>query len=296
MLKRTIYIGNPAYLKVKDLQMLVIDPETKTSKGAIPIEDMALLVLDHYQVTLSNQLLIQLQGNNVIVISCDAHHLPFAMTQPLYGHSEFSERIQCQLQVSEPLKKQLWKQTIEQKIRNQQLLLQVLEKPYDAMHSYKNGVKSGDSSNMEGKAAQYFWKHLFEDFSRGRHGDAPNGMLNYGYAILRSIIARGLVSSGLLPVLGIFHHNKYNPYCLADDIMEPYRPFVDKMVYNYINTHGSQEELSKDQRTYLLQIATQDVLIDGQVRPLMVAISTTTASLYKCYAGELRQIKYPIMD
>lgn len=296
MLKRTIYIGNPAYLKIKDLQMLVIDPSSKISKGTIPLEDIALLVLDHYQITLSHQLLIALQGNNVVVISCDAHHLPFAMTQPLYGHSEFSERIQCQLAVSEPLKKQLWKQTVEQKIRNQQGLLTLLDKPYASMDSYKNAVKSGDSTNMEGIAAQYFWKHLFDDFSRGRHGTAPNAMLNYGYAILRSIIARGLVSSGLLPVLGIFHHNKYNPYCLADDIMEPYRPFVDKMVYNYIQANGTTEELSKEQRSYLLQIATQDVLIDGQVRPLMVAISTTTASLYKCYAGELRQIKYPMLD
>ncbi|PCH76575.1 MAG: subtype II CRISPR-associated endonuclease Cas1 [Flavobacteriaceae bacterium] len=296
MLKRTIYIGNPAYLKIKDLQMLVIDPKSNTSKGGIPVEDMAILVLDHYQITLSHQLLIALQGNNVVVISCDAHHLPFAMIQPLYGHSEFSERIQCQLTVSEPLKKQLWKQTVEQKIRNQQGLLALLDKPFEGMDAYKNAVKSGDSSNMEGIAAQYFWKHLFEDFSRGRHGTAPNSMLNYGYAILRSIVARGLVSSGLLPVLGIFHHNKYNPYCLADDIMEPYRPFVDKMVYNYIQIHGSTAELSKEQRSYLLQIATQDVLIDGQVRPLMVAVSTTTASLYKCYTGDLRQIKYPMLD
>ncbi len=295
MLKRTIYIGNAAYLKIKDLQMQIIEPESKLCKGTIPIEDMALLVLDHFQITLSNQLLIQLQGNNVVVISCDAQHLPFAMTQPLYGHSEFSERIQCQLSVSEPLKKQLWKQTIEQKIRNQQLLLQLLEKPYKAMDAYKYAVKSGDSSNMEGVSAQYFWKHLFDDFSRNRHGDSPNSMLNYGYAILRSIVARALVSSGLLPVLGIFHHNKYNPYCLADDIMEPYRPFVDKMVYSYIHLHGSPEHLTKEHRAHLLQIATQDVLIDGQTRPLMVAISTTTASLYKCYAGTLRQIKYPIL-
>ncbi len=296
MIKRTIYIGNPAYIKLYQNQMLIQDPGTKEKRASIPVEDMALLLLDHHQITLTTQLITKLQGNNTAIITTDAHHLPFGLMLPLYGHSEYSERIKYQLQVSEPLKKQLWKQTVEQKITNQQAVLSLFDKPIEAMNLYKNQVKSGDSTNMEGKAAQYYWKHLFDDFTRERHGGAPNHMLNFGYAILRSIVARALVSSGLLPVFGIFHKNKYNPYCLADDIMEPYRPFVDKMVYNYSRQHSMPDELDRNLKAYLLQIATQDVLIKGKVRPLMVAVTTTTASLYNCFTGKNRLILYPEID
>ena len=295
MIKRTIYIGNPSYLKLKQKQLVVQDPETKEIKGTVPVEDIALLLLDHYQITISNQLLIKLQGNNVAVISCDEHHLPFGMMLPMYGHTEYSERIKHQLAASEPLKKQLWKQTVEQKIENQKALLNLNNKVSEPLAEYKLNVKSGDTTNREGMAAQFYWKHLFENFYRERFGDEPNNLLNFGYAILRSIVARALVSSGMLPVLGIFHRNKYNAYCLADDIMEPYRPFVDKLVYNYVVNSGNSE-LTKEARAYILTIATQDVFIDGVVRPLFVAVTTTTSSLYKCFAGELRQIKYPELD
>jgi len=296
MIKRTIYIGNPAYLKLYQNQMLVQEPRTKEKLGSIPIEDMALLLLDNHQVTISTQLITKLQGNNVAIITTDAHHMPFGIMLPMFGHSEYSERIKHQLQASEPLKKQLWKQTVEQKIKNQQTVLQLFEKPSEHMNSYFENVRSGDTTNMEGIAAQNYWKYLFDDFTRERFGGEPNNMLNFGYAILRSIVARALVSSGLLPVLGIFHKNKYNPYCLADDIMEPYRPFVDKRVYNYILNNPKPIELTKEIKAYLLGIVTQDVLIDNKVRPLMIAVTTTTASLYKCYKGVARQIIYPEID
>tara|TARA_B100000787_G_scaffold144550_1_gene114442 strand:- start:492 stop:1379 length:888 start_codon:yes stop_codon:yes gene_type:complete len=295
MIKRTIYIGNPSYLKLKQQQLVVQEPGNQKIKGTVPIEDIAILMLDHYQITISNRLLVQLQGNNVVVISCDAHHLPSGMMLPMHGHTEYSERIKHQLAASEPLKKQLWKQTVEQKIKNQKAVLDLNQKVSEPLEEYRLTVKSGDTTNREGIAAQYYWKHLFKNFSRERFGEAPNNLLNFGYAVLRSIVARAIVSSGLLPVLGIFHRNKYNPYCLADDIMEPYRPFVDKLVYNYILS-SNNSELTKDAKTTILTIATQDVFIDGLLRPLFVAITTTTASLYKCYTGELRQIKYPKLD
>jgi len=296
MIKRTIYIGNPAYLKIKQNQLIIQEPETNRLKATIPVEDLALLMLDHYQITISNQLLTRLQGNNVAIINCDAHHLPLGIMLPLYGHTEHSERVKYQLEASVPLKKQLWKQTVQQKIKNQQAILKLNNKTFEQMEYYFENVKSGDVTNMEGKAAQYYWKNLFDDFTRERFGNAPNNLLNFGYAVLRSIVARALVNSGLLPVLGIFHKNKYNPYCLADDIMEPYRPFIDKLVYNYTYMNGMTNELSKEIRAYLLNIATHDVVIDHVQRPLMVAVSTTTASLYKCFTGELRQIKYPELD
>lgn len=296
MIKKTIYIGNPAYLRLHQNQLQIQEPKTKAVKGIVPIEDIAILMLDNYQITISNQLIVKLQTNNAVIVSCDSHHLPFAMMLPMFSHTEYSERLKVQLEVSKALKKQLWKQIIIQKIKNQQALLQLNDKQYLHMDNYWQNVTSGDTTNMEGIAAQNYWKYLFTDFHRERFGSEPNNLLNFGYAVLRSIVARALVSSGLLPVLGIFHKNKYNPYCLADDIMETYRPFVDKMVFNYISMHDDISKLNKEIKTYLLNIATQDVLIDNKVRPLLIAVTTTTASLYKCYKAESRNIKLPILD
>lgn len=295
MLKRTIYIGNPAYLKLKDRQLKVIDPETGVEKGSVPVEDIAVLMLDNYQITISHQLMVALQGNNVALVSCDAQHLPFAMMLPMSGHVEHSERLKNQINISEPLRKQLWKQTVEAKISQQMLLLKKLRKPHESLVDYGNQVKSGDSTNMEGIAAQYYWKQLFENFSREREGESPNNLLNFGYAVLRSIVARALVSSGLNPTLGIFHRNKYNAYCLADDIMEPYRPYVDWMVYRWMEENPNESELTPEVKSFLLQIATHDVMIMQKLRPLMVAVSSSTASLYKCFTGELRSLRYPLL-
>ena len=294
MLYRSIYIGNPAYLKLKDKQLKVTDPETKEEKGSIPIEDIGLLMLDHYQITLSHQLIQELMKNNVILISCDERHLPLAGMLPFSGNTLFSERVKIQMEVSEPLKKQLWKQTIECKILNQLKVLEQLGKYTSHMYEYLKQVKSGDTTNMEGIAAQHYWKHLIEgDFLRDRFGDGPNPFFNFGYGVLLSIIARALVDTGLLLVLGIFHRNKYNPYCLASDIMEPYRPIVDLLVMKWLQLHPEKQSLDKESKTFLLQIATQDVNIEKLVRPLMVGVKMTASSLLKCYTGEKRQISYP---
>lgn len=293
MLKRSIYIGNPSYLKLKQNQLVVQCPETKETKGTIPIEDMALLMLDHHQITLSTQLLNHLMGNTVAVIHCDAHHLPNGLMLPLHSHTELTERWRVQLDASLPLKKQLWKQTVTHKIENQKALLHKRHAPIEAMDYYLSQLTSGDAQNMEGKAANHYWKHLLTDFQRARFGDSPNNFLNFGYAVLRSIVARALVSSGLLTAQGIFHRNKYNPYCLADDVMEPYRPFVDQLVLQYLEENKNAEELTTAAKAYLLGIATQDVVIDEKQRPLLVAVTTTTASLYKCLTGERRSILYP---
>lgn len=294
MITRSIYIGNPAYLKLKDEQLYIMEPETGQMKGKIPLEDLGLLMLDHWQITVSHQLIQKMMGNNVVVISCDAHHLPHGIMLPLHGHTEFSDRIKDQMEASEPLKKQLWKQTIECKIENQKEVLRRLGNYYEPMIDYRNNVKSGDLTNMEGIAAQHYWKYLISlDFLRQRFGDSPNQFFNFGYSVLRSIVARAIVETGLLPVLGIFHKNKYNPYCLADDMMEPYRPFVDWLVMDWLTRNPETEELTKEFKAHILQIATKDVKIDGKTRPLMVAVKTTVSSLYKCYTGEKRQISYP---
>lgn len=294
MLYRSIYISNPAYLKLKDNQMKVLDPETKEEKGSVAIEDLGFLMLDHFQITISHQLIQYLMQNNVVVVSCDSSHLPLGMMLPLFGHTEHSERVKIQMEASEPLKKQLWKQTVESKIENQKEVLAQLGLHFQPMLEYLQNVKSGDSTNMEGIAAQHYWKNLFEtDFIRQRFGDFPNSHLNFGYAVLRSMVARAVVDTGMLPVLGIFHKNKYNPYCLADDLMEPFRPFVDYLVLDWIKQNPELEQLNKDFKAHILTIATMDVTIEGNQRPLMVAIKTTVVSLYKCYTGEKRQISYP---
>ena len=294
MLYRSVYIGNPAYLKLKDKQLKVTDPETKEEKGSIPIEDIGLLMLDHYQITLSHQLIQELMKNNVILISCDERHLPLAGMLPFSGNSLFSERVKVQMEISEPLKKQLWKQTIECKIQNQLRVLEQLGTYAAPMYEYLKQVKSGDTSNMEGIAAQHYWKYLIDnDFLRERFGDYPNPFFNFGYGVLLSIIARALVDTGLLLVLGIFHRNKYNPYCLASDIMEPYRPIVDLLVMKWLQLHPEKQNLDKESKAFLLQIATKDVTIEKLVRPLIVGVKMTASSLLKCYTGEKRQISYP---
>ena len=294
MITRSIYIGTPSYLKLKDEQMYIMEPSTNVMKGRVSVEDLGLLMLDHFQITISHQLIQKMMGNNVVVVSCDAHHLPHGIMLPLYGHTEHSDRIKDQLQASEPLKKQLWKQTVECKIENQKEVLRRLGNYYEPMMNYQNNVKSGDSTNMEGIAAQHYWKYLISlDFLRQRFGESPNQFFNFGYAVLRSIVARSIVETGLLPVLGIFHKNKYNPYCLADDLMEPYRPFVDWLVMDWLTKNPEIEELTKEFKAHLLQVATKDVWIDGKKRPLLVAVKTTVISLYKCYITEKRLISYP---
>lgn len=295
MLKRTIYIGNPAYLKLKDNQLKIEDPITKEVKGSVAVEDMGFLILDHPQITLSHPVILALQQQNVAIVSCDESHLPLGLMLPMSGHVEHSDRLKHQINCSEPLRKQLWKQTVEAKIFQQKEVLRKMKLPFEAMNGYLQEVKSGDSTNMEGIAAQYYWKTLFDDFTRERKGDAPNNFLNFGYAVLRSMVARALVSSGLHPTIGIFHRNKYNAYCLADDIMEPYRPYVDVLVVEWMQNPEATHVLDKEAKAHLLQLATKDVYINGLQRPLMAALSITTSSLCKCFSAESRVLHYPMM-
>lgn len=297
MIKRTLYFGNPTYLSLKDEQLSIRLPQTENSK-TIPIEDIGFVVLDNRQITITQGLLDALLENNCALITCDKSHLPTGLMLSLSGNTIQTERFRAQIEASLPLKKQLWQQTIQQKILNQAKVIQQ-ERGIDAknMVAWASSVKSGDTDNREAVAAAYYWKELFpdiDDFTRDRYGVPPNNLLNYGYAILRAIVARALVSSGLMPTLGIHHHNRYNAYCLADDIMEPYRPIIDKLILSIL---GKSEEypnnLSVELKTQLLQIPVIDVNIDGVRSPLMNAVATTTASLYKCFAGESRRLLYP---
>ena len=308
MIKKTLCFSNPAYLSLKDAQLVIRQPDIVNAKGlpeiikkqgelTRPVEDIGVVVLDHRQITITSGALEALLENNCAVITCDSHSMPVGLLLPLTGNTTQNERFRDQINASVPLRKQLWQQTIQCKIRNQAKVLSLCTEVEDkCMQVWANEVRSGDPDNLEARAAVYYWKSLFGDidgFIRDRDGIPPNNLLNYGYAILRAVVARSLVASGLLPTLGIHHHNRYNAYCLADDIMEPYRPYVDQLVYTIVEQYGDDVEISKDIKSELLAIPTLDVVINGKRSPLMVGVSQTTASLYKCFSGELRKIAYP---
>ncbi len=296
MIKRTLFFGNPAYLSTRNGQLVVNFPEGDTDEKSIPIEDLGYVVLEHPQITITNGLLMKLVQNKTAVITCDKQHLPNGFLQPLVGHSEQTERIRQQLNASVPLKKQLWQQTVTAKVANQAKHLLKQGKNALKLKRWAHEVRSGDVGNIEAIAAAYYFQNLFDEvegFSRNQKGVAPNNLLNYGYAILRAITARALLSSGLLPSVGIFHSNKYNAFCLADDVMEPYRPFVDALVYHIVESGYSTEEIDKKIKSELLLIPAMDVIIDGKQSPLMVAMSRTTNSLYECFSGTSRRILYP---
>ncbi|MEG2514939.1 MAG: type II CRISPR-associated endonuclease Cas1, partial [Bacteroidaceae bacterium] len=247
--------------------------------------------------TISSGVLEALLENNSAIITCDNKSMPIGLMLPLYSNTTQNERFRQQLSASLPLQKQLWQQTIRMKIENQATVLQKCTgEEIKCMRIWAADVKSGDPTNLEARAAAFYWKSLFSNidgFTREREGIPPNNLLNYGYAILRAVVSRSLVASGLLPTLGIHHHNRYNAYCLADDIMEPYRPYVDELVFNIVKSGIGYEELTKDLKVQLLGIPILEVKIDGKRSPLMIAVSQTTASLYKCFSGESRRIAYP---
>lgn len=311
MIKKTLCFSNPAYLSMRNKQLVIKIPQVEKSdmpdgmkqefETTRPIEDLGVVILDNKQITITSSLLAALLDNNCAVISCDDRSMPVGLLLPLEGNTIQSERFKDQIEASLPLKKQMWQQTIQAKVANQAAVLESCrDDKFPCMHIWAKDVASGDIMNVEARAAAFYWSNLFqcvfglESFTRGREGDSPNQLLNYGYAILRAIIARALVGSGLLPTLGIHHHNRYNAYCLADDIMEPYRPYVDELVYEIIMKYGVPEEgIPADIKRELLTIPTLDVTINDKRSPLMVAAGYTTASVARCFSGESRKIDYP---
>ena len=310
MIKRTLCFSNPIYLSLRNAQLVLHIPEVENNKTlpeaikkeaerTIPIEDIGVVVLDNRRITITSGAMEALLENNCAVITCNQKSMPVGLLLPLCSNTTQNERFRSQLEASLPLRKQLWQQTIKQKILNQEHVLRInTAQETKCMRVWSNDVRSGDSDNLEARAAAYYWKNVFTtypNFVRDREGTPPNNLLNYGYAILRAIIARALVGSGLLPTLGIHHHNRYNAYCLADDIMEPYRPYVDQLVLDIIQCNSEISDITRDLKMQLLGIPMLDVVINGKRSPLMIAAQQTTASLARCFAGENKRISYPEM-
>lgn len=290
MLKKSILIENKSSVSVKNLQLII---KSEIRESSIPIEEIGFLVIDNPETFLSIPAMNLLVENNTALIICSQNHLPNGMFLNLNSHHIQQEIFKNQINASVPLKKQLWQQTVIEKISNQGILLQKLTNQKNNFDFLASKVLSGDTSNMEGVAANFYWKSFFEcDFKRERFGDYPNIFLNYGYAILRAATARALSGSGLLNTLGIHHKSKYNAFALADDIMEPFRPVVDEAVWKIMQNY-SEQELNTKIKAELLQILTRTVYFKNEKSPLMVALQKTASSLQQCYTGERKKIKYP---
>jgi CRISP-associated protein Cas1 len=300
MIKRTLYFGSPLRLKLNNSQLVVDYADEQQESKSIPVEDIGMVVIDHQQVGITHGIINALIDNNAAILWCDNRHLPNGLVLPMAGNDTFTKKMRTQLEASEPLKKQLWKQTIQQKILNQAAILKWMGKHYEPVRKLAANVGSGDMENIEGRASYLYWQTLFEDdedFKRHRYGPPPNQLFNYGYAILRAVVARSLVASGCFLAMGIHHRNQYNAFCLADDIMEPYRPYVDRVVMQMLRDAKEPitEDITKEQKQALLQIPTIDIVIDGERSPLMVGMQRTTASVMKCFEGEARKILYAEM-
>ena len=310
MIKKTLCFSHPIYLSLHNAQLVLHFPEIESNKAipkilkeeaerTIPIEDIGVVVLDNQRITITAGVLEALLENNCAIISCNQRGLPVGLLLPLAGNTIQHERFHTQIEASKPLKKQLWQQTVKRKIINQENILHFnTGKETNCMRVWANDVRSGDPDNLEARAAAYYWHNLFKDypnFVRDREGAPPNNLLNYGYAILRAVVTRALVVSGLLPTFGIHHHNRYNAYCLADDIMEPYRPYIDQLVLNIIEKNKDVSLINREIKMQLLSIPMLDVKINGKRSPLMIAAQQTTSSLAKCFAGQSSCISYPEM-
>lgn len=294
MLKRTLLFTSPVYLSLKNEQLVVCFKDTPDDKRTIPIEDIGFILIDNPMVSITMPLINALADNNVALIFCDEKSMPNAMLQNLDTHSLQCEILNKQIAVGEVLRKNLWKQTVEAKIKNQSKLLMKLGKDGNVLKPYYSNVKSGDADNREGAAARIYWMRLFgNDFVRDRNLPGINSLLNYGYTILRAATTRALMGAGLLPAIGIFHHNRSNAFPLADDIMEPYRPYVDKIVYDMFN--DGMVDLNQTSKSCLLHILVCDTHFSKVTRPLSIALTMTAASLVKCYSKELSKINYPLM-
>ncbi len=290
MIKRSILIENKAAIHAQNQQLLI---KTEHKESSIPIEDLGFVLIDNMETYLSMNSMNTLVENNVAVIICGKNHMPNGMFLNLNSHHIQQEIFKKQLEASLPLKKQLWQMTIVEKIRNQGELLQKMTGELNPLESFAKRVMSGDTSNMEGAAAAYYWKTFFDfSFKRERFGDYPNNFLNYGYALLRAATARALSASGLLNTLGIHHKSKYNAFALADDIMEPFRPIVDEKVVE-IMSKFEEQELTTAIKAELLTLLTRTVYFKEEKSPLMVALQKTASSLQQCYYGDKKKIKYP---
>ena len=294
MIKRIIDISEQAYLHIKH-QQLLIDKHNETV-GQVPIEDLGVLILQHPAIVITQQTIIACQKNKVVIVFCDNKHLPYSIILPIAeGHTLHNKILKQQIAITEPTRKRLWKQIVEQKITQQAITLKLLNKDSTRLDYLSKQVKPSDEGNLEAVAAQAYWKKLFgKEFRRNVDMEGINSLLNYGYAIIRAMIARGICGAGLHPSLGLFHQNQYNALCLADDLMEPFRPWIDSIVYQ-LSAENSLEVSQKNKKPFL-ELLSASVQFNNKSMPFMVSIPLLMAELKRCYTKESKTLFYPILE
>lgn len=294
MSKRIVEVSQRAHLRLHNRQ-LVVEREGR-EPSQVPIEDLGLLLLDSHSITHTQQLLSACWQNNVAVVLCDEKHLPGAMLLPLEGHTLQSRIIAQQIEITEPTRKRLWQSIIQAKIREQARVLESSHKNSAPLPAFVTKVRSGDPENIEAQAARIYWQRLFgESFRRNRASDGINSLLNYGYAILRASVARAIVGAGMHPSVGLHHHNQYDSFCLADDLMEPLRPVVDLRVFEIAGASLDTPELDWPNKQALLEVLNWNCDIGNQHLPLLAALHQYAASLRKVFAGETKILAIPVL-
>lgn len=288
----------PARLRVRDRQLLVLDG--KIARDSIPIDDIAVVVLSHPQITVSTSVFQELMEADAVVVHCDRASIPIGLTLPIGAHHESARRARLQIDASldRPLMKQLWRQIVKEKIKNQARLLLTIFQDDAGLRDILKTVKSGDSDNRESVAAKKYWARLFYGvkFKRDYEGKDPiNAALNYGYAILRAIVARAIVAGGFIPALGICHCNKYNAYALADDLIEPFRPVVDCAVYCLLDKEALKQELAPETKAKILAHITGRYLVNGFQETIFETATKAVESLVRVVKGESRELVFPFL-
>jgi len=293
MIKRVVEISSgPARLSIQHRQLVIERPEQPPA--TIPCEDLGVLLVDHPAVTYTHGVFTALAEAGAAIVLCGPKHLPSSLLLPLNANTLQTERQRAQLEVALPLKKRLWQAIVASKLRQQAAVLRALTNEDAGLEALARRVRSGDPENLEAQAAQRYWPRLFgHAFRRHPDGDPPNNLLNYGYMAFRAAMARALCAAGLLPTVGIHHHNRYNPFCLADDLIEPYRPFVDWRVRNFLTHHDAPGSLDREAKQVLLSLFNETIQVGQHHSLLFLALHATAASLNDSFASGEPQLALP---
>lgn len=294
MIKRIVEISSAGtYLSVKYDQLII--KQNGAVQSQIPCEDIGILLVDHVGTSYTHAALTRLLDAGVAIVLCGGNHHPAGLLLPLESHTAQTERFRQQIEAKEPVKKRLWKQLVQAKITHQARVVGPDSEVYPALMALRQRVRSGDPQNIEAQASRKYWAAYLQDvqFRRDIDGRPPNNLLNYGYTVMRAAVARALCSAGLLPCLGIHHRNRYNAFCLADDLVEPFRGYVDAKVKEIVEGDGVPDDLNQGLKARLLEVLYETVVIAGCTSPLMVGLHRTMASLQRCFAGEQEALELP---
>ncbi len=285
---------NPVRLRSRYHQ-LVVEPEAG-QRVTIPFEDVAVVLVSHPQVTFSQSVLDELIQNGGVLVACNRKSLPIGMLVPLSSHHLSSRRVRQQAAVSVPRQKRAWQQIVKAKITSQARLLTELFDDDRGLARLAETVKSGDPQNVEALAAKRYWAKLFDGFDFKRKPDSEDAInirLNFGYGVLRGIVARAICATGFHPSLGLHHHNKYNAYCLADDLMEPFRPVVDRIVRKQVEEKDFADGLSQQPKEELIAPLLGRFRLENELRTLFDVVSHLTTSLVQFFAKEIEELDLP---